>query len=162
MLNGLKTVAACAAAVMIAGCGGGGGDATSNTAAGAANDAAARADAAIKKSIIDAQAAVSKIMRDPSSTLFQDIKTYRTETDFTMCGQINSKNGFGAYVGFKSFYYRPNTIDLFKFSLQTTSTGSMAYFTDQATATLIATVCSNITKEQADAAQTTWLKSMQP
>lgn len=161
MSNKLNLIAACVAAIFIAGCGGGG-DATSNTAAGAANDAAAKADAAIKQSIIDAQAAVSNLMRDPSSTLFQDIKTYRTDTDFTMCGQINSKNGFGAYAGFKSFYYRPNTTDLFKFSLQTSSTGSMAYFTDQATATLIATVCSNITKEQADAAQTTWYKSLLP
>ena len=42
---------------------------------------------------------VASQFKDPQSTQFQKI-TYK---DNVMCGEVNSKNGYGAYVGFKRF-----------------------------------------------------------
>ena len=30
--------------------------------------------------------------------------TYAGDNDFTLCGEINGKNAFGAYIGYKQFY----------------------------------------------------------
>jgi hypothetical protein len=42
---------------------------------------------------------VTASMKDPSSTQFRD----ETYSNGTLCGELNSKNGYGAYVGFKRF-----------------------------------------------------------
>jgi hypothetical protein len=39
-------------------------------------------------------------LRDPSSAQFRNIK----RNQGFVCGEINGKNGFGAYAGFKRFY----------------------------------------------------------
>lgn len=39
-------------------------------------------------------------LRDPSSAQFRDVFTHNG----AVCGQVNSKNGFGAYAGFARFY----------------------------------------------------------
>lgn len=39
-------------------------------------------------------------LRDPSSAQFHKVFT----REGAVCGQVNGKNGFGAYVGFKRFY----------------------------------------------------------
>lgn len=41
------------------------------------------------------------MMRDPESATFRNLAT----TDAGTCGEINAKNGFGAYTGFQRFYY---------------------------------------------------------
>jgi hypothetical protein len=45
------------------------------------------------------ESAVAAQMRDPSSVQFRNVKT---GTD-ALCGELNAKNGFGGYVGFKPF-----------------------------------------------------------
>lgn len=117
-------------------------------------------DAAINAAVDNAKTKISALMKDPASTTFQMLKTYRIGTDDTVCGEVNSKNSFGAYVGYKAFYYRPKTSSDFIFSQQTTTTGSFGPTVDAAAATLIATVCSNITSEQADAAQTAFVNAV--
>lgn len=45
--------------------------------------------------------------KDPGSAQFRNITAYRVATgDLAVCGEVNGKNGFGAYVGFKTFYIR--------------------------------------------------------
>lgn len=49
----------------------------------------------------DAKAAVAAILRDPSSAEFRNIKVGTGAT----CGEVNGKNAYGAYAGFKPFVY---------------------------------------------------------
>lgn len=39
-------------------------------------------------------------LKDPNSAQFQNVKGY--------CGEVNAKNGFGGYIGFKRFYVSGN------------------------------------------------------
>lgn len=48
----------------------------------------------------EAKEVVSHDLRDPSSAQFRDIKIYPSY----VCGEINGKNGMGAYVGFRRFW----------------------------------------------------------
>ena len=48
-------------------------------------------------------AGLSNILRDPSSAQLRKlIRT--TDSKYGLCGEVNSKNGFGGYVGFRQFY----------------------------------------------------------
>ena len=49
----------------------------------------------------EAKAAVAASLRDPASAEFRNIKTGTSAT----CGEVNGKNAFGSYVGFKPFVY---------------------------------------------------------
>ncbi len=42
-------------------------------------------------------------LRDPSTAQFTELTAYRTGEKLTLCGQINAKNAFGAYVGAAPF-----------------------------------------------------------
>jgi uncharacterized protein YqjF (DUF2071 family) len=64
-------------------------------------------------------------------------------------------------VGYKAFYYRPKTSSTFIFTQQTSTTGLQGVTVDAAAATLIATVCSNITSAQADTAQIAYMTAVQ-
>ena len=52
----------------------------------------------------EAEDAVRQYMMDPDATQFRDVSTCPDDPSLTS-GEYNSKNGYGAYVGFKSFYY---------------------------------------------------------
>lgn len=41
--------------------------------------------------------------RDPDAVQFKDLKVVGTEPHRYVCGAVNGKNGFGAYVGFTRF-----------------------------------------------------------
>lgn len=44
-------------------------------------------------------------MKDPSSTQFRNLFAItRGRGDDTVCGEINAKNSYGAYTGFREFY----------------------------------------------------------
>lgn len=45
--------------------------------------------------------AAANLLRDPSSAQFRKV---RTDGKSYVCGEINGKNGFGAYSGFSEFY----------------------------------------------------------
>jgi len=53
-----------------------------------------------KKALASGKAAVVNKMKDPSSTTFKNLFT---RNDWFLCGEVNSKNSFGGYVGFKRF-----------------------------------------------------------
>lgn len=61
----------------------------------------------------DAQAVLVNELRDPTSALFQNLKVIshksRDSRPTHICGEINGKNGFGGYAGFKPFLYEINT-----------------------------------------------------
>jgi hypothetical protein len=100
------------AAVMLAGCGPSPEEKAAAEAA-AKKAAAEKADAAIIEPI---KQEVADTLRDPSSAQFRrlfvrrlDIKADaakgRTQWSFTVvCGEVNGKNGYGGYDGFKPFY----------------------------------------------------------
>lgn len=54
-----------------------------------------------------ALAEVTKELRDPLSAQVRGVKLIHPseERPNVICGYINAKNGFGAYVGFRPFYY---------------------------------------------------------
>ncbi|MDH2493369.1 hypothetical protein ACQP6U_17885 [Acinetobacter baumannii] len=44
-------------------------------------------------------------MKDPTSVLFRNVRTVtNTVGRKTVCGEVNGKNSYGGYVGFKDFY----------------------------------------------------------
>lgn len=52
-------------------------------------------------------AEISAAMRDPGSTQFRNWDGYTLSNgDRVICGEVNAKNGFGAYVGYSPFYIR--------------------------------------------------------
>ena len=50
--------------------------------------------------------AVAEKLRDPDSAEFRDIKVGET----IACGEVNGKNGFGAYSGFSKFVYADGVV----------------------------------------------------
>lgn len=51
---------------------------------------------------------LTRALRDPDSVKFRDIKLNSKRT--ALCGEYNSKNGFGAYVGFRGFISSPSKL----------------------------------------------------
>lgn len=134
------------ALLILTSCGGGGGGSTTDPV-----DSSDATNAAIE----NAKAEISALMKEPESTTFRNISTYRIGSDDTVCGEYNAKNSFGGYVGYKAFSYRPNTNSLFQF---VTETDDWQFKT--ATETLMDTVCSDVSKEVVDAAQNTFIQSI--
>jgi hypothetical protein len=52
----------------------------------------------------DVRSAVSKQLIDPDAAHFRDIKRGLGKGD-VICGYVNGKNSYGAYVGFRSFVF---------------------------------------------------------
>lgn len=53
-----------------------------------------------------AKAAVSRDFKDPEGSRFRDLGIYKSTTGkggFSVCGEVNAKNSYGAYVGYKRF-----------------------------------------------------------
>ena len=55
--------------------------------------------------VMTAQAKVREMLRDPESARFRNI----TRHGGVICGEVNSKNGFGGYAGFANFSYEVTT-----------------------------------------------------
>lgn len=54
--------------------------------------------------IVMGQDAVKERLKDPSSARFKDVFFHRGADNVPMtCGQVNSKNSFGGYTGYKRF-----------------------------------------------------------
>lgn len=56
-----------------------------------------------------AKADVAKEFKDPDSVNFRNMQVEKnppTSGVMYVCGEINAKNGFGAYVGYEKFYSR--------------------------------------------------------
>ncbi|WP_417585169.1 hypothetical protein [Nitrincola sp.] len=50
--------------------------------------------------------------KDPDSVLFKDLKLISFGDGKLLCGSLNAKNGFGAYVGYKQFLASTITMHL--------------------------------------------------
>lgn len=46
---------------------------------------------------------VANLMKDPSSVQFRNMKVVTRSKGTVVCGEVNGKNSYGAYVGFKKF-----------------------------------------------------------
>ncbi|MBJ8481029.1 hypothetical protein I6M70_16850 [Acinetobacter pittii] len=69
----------------------------------------ASAQAAESAFIVKAQNEVKQLMKDPDSTNFRNVREItNTLGEKVLCGQINSKNSYGGYVGFMPFSYAQN------------------------------------------------------
>jgi hypothetical protein len=53
-----------------------------------------------------AKAVIEAGLKDPSSVQYKDLAVYRSadSSDRALCGSLNAKNSYGAYVGFKRFW----------------------------------------------------------
>ena len=55
------------------------------------------------REINKAQQAVKELLVDPNSATFR----YTRKALMGVCGEVNAKNSFGGYTGFKKFHYSP-------------------------------------------------------
>ncbi len=60
------------------------------------------------KSIVIAKSAVERILKDPDSAQYRGVyvvipKNFNEAVPGVVCGEINSKNSFGAYTGFTNY-----------------------------------------------------------
>lgn len=56
-----------------------------------------------EKALISAQEAAKKNLKDPDSAKFQNLRIADYEGGKVVCGELNAKNSYGGYVGFKRF-----------------------------------------------------------
>lgn len=56
-----------------------------------------------EKTIAAAQDAAKKGLKDPDSAKFQKLRIADFEGGKVVCGEINAKNSYGGYVGYKPF-----------------------------------------------------------
>lgn len=52
-----------------------------------------------------AETKVAALLRDPVSAQFRGVEVRKSGA---VCGEVNAKNGFGGYVGFKEFVVTPD------------------------------------------------------
>ncbi|MDR5857932.1 hypothetical protein FZZ93_02515 [Halomonas eurihalina] len=50
-----------------------------------------------------AKEAVSERLRDPDSAKFRNLEVVGPSGSAAVCGEVNGKNGFGAYAGYEHF-----------------------------------------------------------
>lgn len=54
-----------------------------------------------------AQSVIKNLMKDPDSTNFKSVREItNAQGERFVCGEVNSKNSYGGYVGFKMFAYQ--------------------------------------------------------
>lgn len=53
-----------------------------------------------------------KILREPNSAEYRNVRAHRLNDTFLFCGEVNARNGFGGYTGFQRFVAVPTTIAL--------------------------------------------------
>ncbi len=74
---------------------------------GSAGDVAAPKAAALAEQdaawAAEMQLRVKATLKDPSSAQFRNVRTYHGSGAPVVCGEVNSKNGFGGYGGFQRF-----------------------------------------------------------
>lgn len=51
----------------------------------------------------DAKTAVERLLKDPGSAKFRSVLIVKNDGVEVVCGEVNSKNGFGAYTGYQYF-----------------------------------------------------------
>jgi len=59
--------------------------------------------------VAQAKTKIARDLKDPDSAKFRDVGIYKSSTGkggVAVCGEINAKNGYGAYIGFRKFLVR--------------------------------------------------------
>lgn len=59
------------------------------------------------RQLIQAESLVKQTLKDPSSA---DFRNSRTLNNGAVCGQVNAKNSFGAYTGFRNFIQKDSIV----------------------------------------------------
>ena len=54
------------------------------------------------RNVLRAKREVADMLKDPESAKFRNIREYYPNV---VCGEVNSKNGWGGYAGYKPFLY---------------------------------------------------------
>lgn len=71
---------------------------------------AALAEQPSKELIARAKAHITRNLLDPYSAVLENLYVTKAKGDGStvLCGTVNAKNSFGAYIGRKAFYYSDN------------------------------------------------------
>lgn len=92
---------------------------------------------------VAAQTGVREKLRDPDSANFRKIAIHRgpdpKDDQYYVCGEVNSKNGYGGYSGFAAFY----VLTFYSKETRTAFTGVTAIDDDGKIATYIQNKCVN-------------------
>lgn len=64
--------------------------------------------------VAKAKAALTRDFKDPMAAQYRNLAVYRSINgkDIVLCGEVNAKNSYGAYVGFAPFYADENSATL--------------------------------------------------
>lgn len=54
-----------------------------------------------------AKQALTSNLRDPDSVKFRNVRLVKYGEGYIVCGALNAKNGYGAYVGYRAFAASP-------------------------------------------------------
>lgn len=68
---------------------------------------AAAQDKGYSALVAKAKRTIVRDLKDPESAKFRDLGIYKSTTGkggVTVCGEMNAKNAYGAYVGYRKFY----------------------------------------------------------
>jgi len=60
-----------------------------------------------EKTITTAQEHIKKGMKDPDSAKFQNARLVDFDKGAVVCGEVNAKNSYGGYVGYRPFVASP-------------------------------------------------------
>ena len=63
--------------------------------------------------VVKARRAVAETLKDAPSARFRLVRKGNDRDRVRVCGEVNSKNGFGGYTGFQKFVYFSDTGETF-------------------------------------------------
>lgn len=66
-------------------------------------DAVARVELDAKTQVAMGRSAVLGLLKDPGSAQFRSVGIYSSRRGTVICGEVNAKNGFGGYQGYRGF-----------------------------------------------------------
>lgn len=92
----------------------------------------------------EAENAVRDILKDPNSAEFKNLIVRTFEGKPAVCGEVNAKNTFGAFVGFKPFMYLPSSQEAYTLPMKKPATNAARYMEAHAV------VCGGITEKDYD------------
>lgn len=64
------------------------------------------------EAIESAQESVRRSLKDPGSAQFRNVRLVSWYSGKVVCGEVNGKNSYGGYVGFKRFVASPNSSEI--------------------------------------------------
>lgn len=59
--------------------------------------------------------AVQSKLSDPESARFRNVRLEQYLTHLIVCGEVNAKNAYGGYVGFRSFMASPRSAAIYQY-----------------------------------------------